>query len=303
MIGRIVEIAEDRRHLSVDRGFLVVRAGADEVGRVPLDDIAAVIANAHGITYTNNLLVSLAARNAPFVICGPNHAPAGLLWPVEGNHRQAARMDAQIAAPPALRRRLWRDIVRAKLSFQADALARVGRPPAPVAALVAKVKPGDPDNLEGLAARRYWALMFGPAFRRDRKGGGANAQLNYGYTVLRSAVARAVMGAGLHPTLAIHHRNRGNPMRLVDDLMEPFRALVDLAVLQLQEEGETEVTPAVKRTLANVPYWDLHSRAGTTPLMTCLERLTSSLGQIYEGERNTLDMPRLAPADAAERVA
>ena len=300
MIGRIVEIAGDSRHLSVHRGFLVVESRGEEVGRVPLDDIAAVVANAHGITYSNNLVVALSKRAVPLVVCGPNHVPVAFLWPVEGNHRQATRMDAQLRAPRALQNRLWRDVVRAKILFQADALNRAGRPFAPVAMLARRVKPGDPENVESQAARRYWPLMFGPGFRRDRRLDGPNAQLNYGYTVLRSAAARAVMAAGLHPTLAIHHRNRGNPMRLVDDLMEPFRPLVDLMVLELRERGEEGVSAEAKRLLAHVAYRDLRTRAGVTPLMTCLERLAASLALVYEGERQSLDLPRpLAAAEAA----
>ena len=101
MIGRIVEVADDRRHLSLSRGFLVVQDSTGdrpELGQVPLDDIAAVIANAHGLSYTNNLLVALSERGAPFVLCGVNHSVAGMLLPVDGNYQQARRFDAQVAA-------------------------------------------------------------------------------------------------------------------------------------------------------------------------------------------------------------
>ncbi len=226
MIGQIVEVADDKRHLYVSRGFLVVRQAADEqeeLGQVPLDDIATVIANANGISYTNNLLVALAERGTPFVLCAANHNAVGMVWPVEGNFQQAKRFDAQLGASKPTRKCLWTEIVKCKLAQQAAALEAAGAPTAPLSSLVAKVRSGDASNIEAQGARRYWSLLFEMDFRRDRSAGGLNGLLNYGYTVLRAAIARSVIAAGLHPTLGLHHRNKGNPMRLVDDLMEPFR--------------------------------------------------------------------------------
>ena len=265
MIGRIVEIADDRRHLFVNRGFMVVRdteGERKELGQVPLDDIAAVIANAHGITYTNNLLVALAERGAPFVLCAANHNAVGMLLTLDGHHVQSKRIEAQIKASLPMHKRLWAAVVKSKLEQQAAALEAAGAPTAPLSALVRKVRSGDPDNVEGQGARRYWNLLFGNSFRRDQDGDGVNALLNYGYTIIRSATARAVVAAGLHPSIGLHHSNDGNPMRLVDDLMEPFRPIVDLKVWQLQHAGEEQVNPETKRALVRTLYDDMQSSAG-----------------------------------------
>lgn len=294
MIGRIVEVADDKRHLFLSRGFMVVQsteADRKELGQVPLDDIAAVIANAHGLSYTNNLLVALAERCAPFVLCAANHNAVGILWPIEGNFQQAKRFDAQIAATQPIIKRLWAELVKAKLQQQAAALEATGAPPIPLSALVKKVRSGDPDNFEAQGARRYWGLLFGTEFRRDQQGDGVNALLNYGYTVLRAATARAVVAAGLHPTLGLHHSNEGNPMRLVDDVMEPFRPVIDLKVWQLLQRGEGHVTPDTKRALVRTLYDDMATSSGVTPVMVCIQRLATSLAQVFLGERDKLDLP------------
>lgn len=294
MIGRIVEVADDRRHLFMSRGFMVVQdteGERKELGQVPLDDIAAVIANAHGLSYTNNLLVALAERGAPFVLCAANHNAVGMLLPVDGNYNQAKRFDAQLGASKPTIKRLWAEVVRAKLEQQAAALEAAGGPTAPLSALAGKVRSGDPDNLEAQGARRYWGLLFGDAFRRDQNAGGLNAMLNYGYTVLRAATARAVIGSGLHPTLGLHHSNDSNAMRLVDDLMEPFRPVIDLKVWQLRRGGETEITPETKRALVRTLYDDMQTAAGATPVMVCAQKLATSLAQVYLGERERLDLP------------
>jgi CRISPR-associated protein Cas1 len=294
MLGRIVEIADDHRHLFLSRGFMVVRDTENErleLGQVPMDDIAAVIANAHGMSYTNNLLVALAERCAPFVLCGANHNAVGMLLPIDGNFQQAKRFDAQLAASQPLIKRLWADIVKAKLQQQAAALEAANAPSVPLSALVRKVRSGDPDNIEAQGARRYWSLLFGDDFRRDQQAGELNGMLNYGYTVLRAATARAVVAAGLHPTMGLHHSNQGNPMRLVDDLMEPFRPMIDLKVWQLFRRGESDVTPDTKRALVRTLYDDMQTCSGATPVLVCAQRLATSLAQIYVGEKDKLDLP------------
>lgn len=294
MIGRIVEVADDRRHLSMHRGFMVVQdteGERKELGQVPLDDIAAVIANAHGLSYTNNLLVALAERGAPFVLCAANHNAVGMLLPIKGNFEQSRRIEAQIAASLPTHKRLWAAVVRSKLEQQAAALEAAGGPTAPLLALARKVRSGDPDNLEAQGARRYWGLLFGDGFRRDQNGGERNALLNYGYTVLRAATARAVVAAGLHPGIGLHHSHDNNAMRLVDDLMEPFRPIIDLKVWQLWRNQERDVTPETKRTLVRTLYDDMQSDVGATPVSVCMQKLATSLAQVYLGQRDRLDLP------------
>lgn len=294
MLGRIVEVADDRRHLFMHRGFLVVQdteGERKELGQVPLDDIAAVIANAHGLSYTNNLLVALAERGAPFVLCAANHNAVGMLLPIEGNFEQSRRIEAQIAAGRPVHKRLWAAVVRAKLEQQGAALEAAGVATAPLLALARKVKSGDPDNLEAQGARRYWGLLFGDDFRRDQNGGGRNALLNYGYTVLRAATARAVIAAGLHPGIGLHHSHDNNAMRLVDDLMEPFRPVIDLKVWQLWRNQEVDITPESKRALVRTLYDDMQSDTGATPVIVCLQKLATSLAQVYLGQRDKPDLP------------
>lgn len=291
MVGRVVEIATDGRHLSIFRGFIVVAEHGEEIGRVALDEIAAVVANAHGLTYTNNALVELSERGIPVVLCGRNHMPAAIVWPVDAHHHQTGRMNDQIAASLPLKKRLWAQIVRAKILAQGGALAAAGVPSGGFYLLSRKVRSGDPDNVEAEAARRYWQLLLGSEFRRDTDAGGINGMLNYGYAVLRAGVARAVMATGLHPSFGLMHSNRSNPMVLVDDLMEPFRPAVDREVRRLVSQGVFEVDRDSKAELAKVMVIDLPTPIGLSPVMICAERLAQSLARAYAGDGDTLDLP------------
>ena len=294
MLGRIVEVSNDKRHLSMYRGFMLVHTTGDErkeVGRVPLDDMAALIANAHGLSYTNNLLVALAERGVPFVLCAANHNVVGMLWPIDGHHQQAHRFEAQIACTLPMRKKLWASIVKSKLLNQAAVLKETDNSFAHLQNLAKQVRSGDPDNLEAQGARKYWGLLMGPLFRRDQQADGVNALLNYGYTVLRAATARAVVAAGLHPSIGLHHSHDNNAMRLVDDLMEPFRPVIDLAVWHLQRSGPCQVNADTKRVLVQCLYQDLPTKEAKTPVMVALQGLATSLAQVLLKERKALALP------------
>ena len=291
MIGRVIEIASEGQHLARQRGLMTVSRNGAEAGRVPLDDIGVLLCNAQGLTYSNDLLVELAKRGAAVVLCGNNYLPIAWLWPLEGHHIQSLRMRYQLEASLPLRKRLWQATVKAKITQQKMLLETLGKSGSGLDALARRVKSGDPDNMEAQAARQYWPRLFGPDFQRERFGEMPNPLLNYGYTVLRAATARAVAAAGLHPSLGIHHHNRYDAMCLVDDLMEPFRPAVDYAVARLVESGCDEVTPEAKQRLVGVLAADMRTERGTTPLETCLERAAQSLAQSFEDKRPALTFP------------
>jgi CRISPR-associated protein Cas1 len=292
MLGHIVELATDGGRLGVDRGFLTITSETGQ-GRIPIDDVEAVIASARGLTYSNSALAALADRGAPLVICGQDYAPAAVLMPMSGHFEQGLRMAAQASAAKPVNKRLWAQIVRAKITTaQAEALDRVGAPSARLRRLAESVRSGDPDNCEAQAAQAYWTAFMGKDFRRDRTAGGVNAFLNYGYAVLRAATARAIAGAGLHPSLSIHHQSRGEALRLADDLMEPFRPAVDLIARQLRDEGATEVDPAAKARLAGALHIEYVAANGRTALSYCLSRLCGSLVRVYLKQEEKLEFPR-----------
>ncbi len=281
-MDRIVDIATEGRRLSALRGFLKVDDAEGEVGRVPLDDIAAVVVHAHGVTWSTNLVTALSERGAPIVFCAANHAPVAVCLPLEGHHAQNARLRAQWSAGKPLCKQLWRKLVVAKIRWQAAALTAQGQPGTAFDIFARRVRSGDPENIEAQAARRYWPLMMGDAFRRDRDAPGANGLLNYGYTVLRALCARSVTAAGLHPSIGVHHANRGDAFALADDLIEPFRVLVDVLTLRLLAHGVEEVTPGAKRAFSALTAFDLRTSAGISPVSVVVGRSAQALARAFE---------------------
>ena len=209
-------------------------------------------------------------------------------------------MAAQIERTRPMEKRLWALVVAAKIRRQGWALQCLGRPAGAFARLARSVKAGDPDNLEAQAARRYWPLLFDSSFRRDPDAAGANALLNYGYAVLRAAVARSLCAVGLHPGLGIFHRHPQNPMPLAYDMMEPFRPVVDEEVVRLLADGTVAVTVPAKRRLAALLLRDEQTAAGTSPLATALLRCAASLADSYLTGEAALEFPDLRLKDTAD---
>jgi len=306
-MDRIVDIATDGLHLGVYRGFLTISKDREEVGRIALDDIGALIAHAHGLTWSHNVFIRLAENKVPVVLCAQNHAPIAVIWPLEGHYHQARRMQAQAAAPLPLKKQLWKQIVIAKVTMQARLLEALDKTTKnqshkSLTMLARRVRSGDSQNIEAEAARKYWPLLFGSDFRRDRNGDSTNSLLNYGYTILRSIVSRALCAAGLHPTLGLFHSNNYNAFALADDMMEPFRPYVDAIVHNLVKAGKTEINAETKQILASLSTFDLEGTDGVSPLFIHINRFTHSLATSFDTGQAKLAFPLLPSKSELRRL-
>ena len=219
-------------------GLEIKRDGQDNV-RIPLEDIAWIVIDTRDINITSGLLSSCAERGIAVIFTDDRHMPSGSLLPFHINYAQAEVSHLQFAAPGVLRRRLWRRTVRAKILNQAAVLEKAESSNFRVLRnLARRVQPGDPDNVEARAARRYWPSLF-PDFRRDSGASDrTNSLLNYGYAVLRAGVARSLTVAGLIPAIGIHHQSQSNPFNLADDIIEPFRPTVDWLAHEMREPDD-----------------------------------------------------------------
>jgi len=296
MIKRIVEISSARTHLSVRYGQLVVRQEGREEAQIPCEDIGVLLVDHPGVTYTHSVFTELVKNGGAVVLCGGNHHPAGMVLAIEGNTVQTEKFRAQAEAKEPVKKRLWKQIVRAKIQHEAKVLGRDCRAYAGLMALAGRVRSGDPSNIEAQASRRYWRYFLEDGrFRRDVNAGGVNSLLNYGYMAMRAAVARALVSAGLMVTLGIHHRNRYNAFCLADDVMEPFRGFVEKKVRSIcgGKEFEEEFNQDVKAKLLEVLYEEVEIAGRKGPLMVGLHRTAASLGRVFEGEQKEIDLPRL----------
>ena len=217
--------------------------------------------------------------------------PNSMLLNLDGHHLQSEMFRFQINASEPLKKNLWKQTVEAKIRNQAALLDKSGKNGNILKPFYCNVKSGDTDNREGAAARVYWTEMFGTSFIRDRYGECPNNLLNYAYIVLRAAVARAITGSGLLPTLGLFHHNRYNAFCLADDLMEPYRPYADEVVSGLFQKGEKELTTAVKAEILKILANDTYFENTTRPLMVGLSQTTASLARCFSGEQKKMVYP------------
>ena len=242
------------------------------------------------MVWSNTALAELGVRQVPVMVLGQDFTTVAVMLPLNGHFQQAHRFRAQADASLPFRKQAWATLVRHKIMAQAEAIERVNEPSERLRRLAMAVRSGDPDNREAQAAQAYWPLMMDKAFRRDRDTSGANALLNYGYAVLRAATARAIVAAGLHPSLSVHHRSGGDALALADDLMEPFRPTIDLIVRSLCVKGITEVADARGALVASLAA-DFPTAQGASPLSQVLVRLAQSFAQSCETGKLRLVFP------------
>lgn len=296
-----------------------LRARDTQSHTIPFADIAVLVTSHPQISFTQAVLANLAAAGGMLIVSNEKHLPAAMLLPLSTHSTQTERFAKQAAVSLPTRKRAWQQIVQAKLRAQARLLEETNGDDSGLGLMVGKVRSGDPDNLEAQAARIYWQALFGEGepgsagvpFRRDPEGEGINLYLNYGYAVLRATVARALCASGLHPSLGVHHHNRYDTFCLADDLMEPYRPLVDRVVARLcrQSLGSTPnaVIPAQaeiqldqnsKKAILEGLLVRYSAEGESRTLFDWVSRSASSLVAVIEGREEQLSLPLLAPSEA-----
>lgn len=258
----------------------------------PIEDIGFVVIENPMISITIPLLNELANNNVSVIFCDKKQMPHSMLMSLEGNTTQQESYKYQFDASVPLKKNIWKQLVESKIRNQALLLNKVGKRGDVLKPYYMNVKSGDTDNREGAAARIYWGLIFGDEFRREREGFPPNNLLNYGYTILRAAVARALIGSGLYPAFGVFHRNRYNAFPLADDVMEPYRPFVDEVVYHLYYDGAVnELDNQSKGKLLRVLFSDVKIGKVTRPLENALSITTASLLKMYKGENDKISLP------------
>ena len=227
MAWRVVAI-ENPARLSLRDNQLVI--AQDVEATLPIEDLDTLVLDSYGITTTANLLTALATKSTTTVICDEKHLPASVLLPYSQHSRQAKVSRQQLAMSQPLKKQLWQHVVEQKIVNQADVLRMVGLDDMSIRKHASDVKSGDTSNRESIAARIYFDQLLDDATRR--KPIWHNAALNYGYAIVRSHIARHIAARGLVASQGIFHHNELNSFNLADDLIEPYRAAVDLYVLE-----------------------------------------------------------------------
>ena len=286
-------LLENKASISTKNLQLVIKTETRE-STIPIEDIGYLVIDHPEIYLSIPALNLLIDNNTAVIICNTNHLPNGMFLNLNSHHIQQEIFKNQINASAPLKKQLWQQTITEKITNQGKLLQKITLKTNNFEFLASKVLSGDSSNMEGVAANFYWKSFFEHNFKRERFGDYPNNSLNYGYAILRAATARALSGSGLLNTLGIHHKSKYNAFALADDIMEPFRPIVDEKVAEImQNYSEQELNTAIKAELLQILTRTVYFKEEKSPLMVALQKTASSLQQCYTGERKKIKYPKL----------
>ena len=286
-------LLENKASISTKNLQLVIKTETRE-STIPIEDIGYLVIDHPEIYLSIPALNLLIDNNTAVIICNTNHLPNGMFLNLNSHHIQQEIFKNQINASAPLKKQLWQQTIIEKITNQGILLQNITAKTNNFEFLASKVLSGDSSNMEGVAANFYWKVFFEQKFKRERFGDYPNNFLNYGYAILRAATARALSGSGLLNTLGIHHKSKYNAFALADDIMEPFRPIVDEKVAEImQNYSEQELNTAIKAELLQILTRTVYFKEEKSPLMVALQKTASSLQQCYTGERKKIKYPKL----------
>lgn len=284
-------VIENSARISLRTQQLIIHTDTEH--SLPVEDLSALLLESRHSTITTAALSRLGQCGCTVYVCDEKHMPCAVLLPYAQHSRALAALRLQLELGEVLKKHLWQQLVITKIGNQARCLELCGNAPAAAGlrSIAAQVRSGDSTNQEAFAAHRYFPALFGEAFTRSDESG-YNAALNYGYAILRGHIARTLAVYGLNPSLGLHHRSELNPFNLADDLIEPFRPVVDLLVRTLVEE-DAELTPSIKRMLFNALNLDILSGTQHHSVSYAIERTVQSLLRSLKEQKSLLLLPEL----------
>ncbi len=295
MIKRSIYIGSPS-YLKLHQNQLVIQdpESKQQKGRIPIENIGLLMLDHVQITLSTQVIIKLQGIKAAIITCDAHHLPFSIALPLYGHTEHSERIKHQLTASEPLKKQLWKQTIIQKIKNQQATLQLFNKPFSQMDTYWQNIQSGDITNMEGKAAQYYWKHLF-ENFTRDRFGDAANPMLNFGYAVLRSIIARALVSSGLLPVLGIFHRNKYNPYCLADDIMEPYRPYVDKMVcnfLNNHPVPET-LTKDVKAYLLQIATQDVWINNKQRPLLIAVSTTTASLYKCYTGELRHVIYPIL----------
>lgn len=292
MIKRTL-LVENKATITAKNFQLVIKNDLRE-SSVPIEDIGFLVLDNPEIFLSIPAMNLLIENNTSVIVCGTNHLPNGMFLNLNSHHIQQEIFKNQINASAPLKKNLWQQTIVEKITNQGILLEKITNKKNSFEYLASKVLSGDTTNMEGVAANQYWKSFFENDFKRERFGDYPNNFLNYGYALLRAATARSLSGSGLLNTLGIHHKSKYNAFALADDIMEPFRPIVDEKIYEImQAYDEQELNTKIKSELLQILTRTVYFKEEKSPLMVGLQKTASSLQQCFTGERKKIKYPQL----------
>jgi CRISPR-associated protein Cas1 len=296
MVKRTIHISSPSLVTTENEQLVIKNRETGSIASIPIEDIGTLIIESLQITITTTVISKLLSMNSALVFCDYYHLPNGVCLPMQGNFAQTERLAKQIELKLPTKKNLWAQLVKAKIRNQSLVLDKYNLDSLTLRKKIEKIKSGDSSNQEGSASAYYWKTLFpSKDFKRERYGIYPNNLLNYGYSILRAIVARELVSVGLHPSIGLFHKNKYNPFCLADDIMEPFRPVVDDIVYKyyLDHPEYEELNKSTKQELLMVSYSIVKVNNKKQQISFAIQNTCSSLVNCIMNKSKKLVLPEL----------
>lgn len=292
MSWRVIYFSKPAK-LKIESSQLKYIPDEGDVFTIPIEDISVILLESNQILLTSALISKCCQNNILIFSCDDKHLPCGIFIPFQQHSRVSQISNLQIKSSEPLKKRLWQQIIKYKIYNQSIVLKLFNLNNATLLLKISEnVKSGDSDNSEAYSAKIYWQSLFGDFTRQeDNK---INASLNYGYAILRGAIARAISSVGLMPSFGIYHSNDLNAFNLADDIIEPFRPFVDFKVYSMFKEEnnfkEQTLTTKDKFLLTGILLDKCIYNSETTSILNAIELTVNSFVLSLKTNTNCLNL-------------
>ena len=296
---RTLEISR-AAELHIKNGQLEV-ASAEGTALIPIEDLSQILVHGANIRLSTMDLSILTSNKVAVMTLDEKYLPTAIVLPFEGHSRQSMLMHAQVHTRPQKYLDLWMQLVRQKISNQSRALSIMGMAGSEkIAAYVDLITEANVDYIEAIAAKDYFSCFHEELNRRTDDP--VNSRLNYGYAVVRSAIARSLVSSGFHPTFGIYHNSQLNAFNLADDLIEPFRAIVDVTAHE-HMGSNVKLTKAERYALAHVLHNACLIDETEVNVLSGIDLMVNSLRRIIQEESDEkLQLPVVLPVQSMEGI-
>ncbi len=258
----------------------------------PIEDINSVLIENQLSVMSIQCINKLINNNVIVYVCDEKHLPSAYILGYNSFYKNLMVYNYQTQVPKPVQKQIWKNIIIQKIKNQVKVLD-ILKIDNGLDAYISQIKSGDADNTEGVVAGKYFRCLFGNDFIR-RDDNLINSALNYGYAIIRGALARSVVAHGLQPYIGIHHCNMLNNFNLVDDLIEPFRPLVDLFVYtNIAKLQVTELDTKLKQKLHSLLVYDVQLESGVYDVSTAIDMVVSSLVSAMKNKKSIIKLPNI----------
>lgn len=284
--------------LSAENQQLLVECEGNE-NKIPIEDICVIFIESREVLISSYCMSTLAKAGVVIHFSDQNHLPVCVNIPLNVHYRPYEVFQLQKEQTKQVKSYVAEMLLKAKIANQYN-VAKYCRGNDRALLLLKQYEEqlvgNDFENREGTAAKVFFNALYGSDFLRFEDDV-INSVQNYGYGVLRSAIAQSLTKYGFSLYIGVNHVGMTNALNLVYDFIEPYRSLVDYYCFQNLETFSDQLTPLIKKEIVYLLNTSVSVENKTVTVQYSIDMLVRSYLRLLEVGDATLKLPKIEKID------